>query len=124
MLVGPQRAVIQRQCLRLVLERILGVGERGHARNERHALLLRQLRDQLVDLLDVQNLSLIHIFIGQTRLRRVRNTLPALHMDLALTKISRLALYQPPELRHKILPRCSDDQGRTVADGNSGGNQL
>ena len=45
----------------------------------------------------------------------MRNTLPALHMDLPRAKIPRLALHQPPELRHKILPRFADDQGRTAA---------
>ena len=62
--------------------------------------------------------------IGQARVRRMRNTLPPMHMDLSRTKISRLALHQPPELRHKILPRFADDQGRTAAGGDSDGNQL
>ena len=54
----------------------------------------------------------------------VKEFLPALHMDIPWPKISCLALYQPPELRHKILPRFSDNQGRTVAGGNSGSDQL
>ena len=62
--------------------------------------------------------------IGQARVRRMRNTLPPMHMDLARTKISCLALHQPPELRHKILPRFPDDQGRTAANGDSGSRQL
>ena len=62
--------------------------------------------------------------VGQARVRRVRNALPEVYMDVPWTKISRLALHQPPELRHKILPRFPDDQGRTAAGGNSGGNQL
>ena len=56
--------------------------------------------------------------------RRMWDTLPPLHMDIPWPKISRLALHQPPELRNKILPRFSDDQGRTTAKYNSGGDQL
>ena len=44
--------------------------------------------------------------------------------DISRTKISRLALHQPPELRHEILPRFPDNQGRRAASGNSGGDQL
>ena len=39
-----------------------------------------------------------------------------MHMDIPRTKVSRLALHEPPELRHKILPRFPDDQGRTAAE--------
>ena len=49
---------------------------------------------------------------------------PYMHMDLARAKISCLALHQPPELRHKILPRVPDDQGGTAASSNSGSDQL
>ena len=44
--------------------------------------------------------------------------------DIPRTEIPRLALHQPFELRHKILSRFSDDQGRTAAGGNSGSHQL
>ena len=53
--------------------------------------------------------------IRPDRLRRVRNALPEVYMDVPWTEISRLALHQPPELRHEILPRFPDDQGRTAA---------
>lgn len=62
--------------------------------------------------------------IRPDRLRRVRDALSPLHMDIPWPKISRLALHQPPELRHKILPRFPNDQGRTAAGGDSGSNQL
>ena len=45
-----------------------------------------------------------YALVGQARVRRVRDALPPMHMDIPRTKISRLALHQPPELRHKILP--------------------
>ena len=61
--------------------------------------------------------------IRPARLRRVRNALPAVHMDVPWTEISRLALHQPPELRHEILPRFPDDQGRTAAKRDSGSDQ-
>ncbi len=65
-----------------------------------------------------------YALIRQARVRQMRNTLQAMHMDLARAKIPRLALHQPPELWHKILPRLPDDQGRTAASGNSGSDQL
>ena len=45
-----------------MLERVLRVGERRDARDERHALLLRELGNETVDLLDVH-----HRRLGRTR---------------------------------------------------------
>ena len=47
-----------------------------------------------------------------------------LYLDLQGQKVSCLALYQPAELQHKILPQLAKREGGNAACGDSGGNQL
>ena len=109
MLVGPQRAVIQRQRLRLVLERVLGVGERGHARNERHALLLRQLRDQLVDLLDVQNCRLCRAGNGGGVVEASEDALDVYHDGVIIVRLR--------ERRAHLIDAGGEHGGRDIIAG-------
>ena len=56
-----------------------------------------------------------------TDLRRMRNTVPQMHMDSRRSEEDRMALHQPPRLRQEILPPITYN-GRSVLTGCDHGN--